>query len=73
MSESLLDPDRPCHDGDGDERPWAQRSRESLADELRRRKRRLEARNPLRDPDGYVEAFRVIVALQAHLRDRAQK
>lgn len=49
---------------------WSQRSVRSLSDELRRRRRRLERRNPLEDRAAYLEEFRALVALQAHVRDR---
>lgn len=69
MTDALFDAD--ALDPEEGEQAWAGRPERSLRDELRRRKARLESRNPLRDPDGYLTEFQVLVALEAHLRDRA--
>lgn len=41
----------------------------TLQAEIRRRRRALQARNPLHDREGWLSEFRELVTLQARLRD----
>lgn len=69
MTESLFDPSSVTGADAGEER-WTDCSEQTLLLELQRRKEALEGQNPLRDPEAYMDGFRAVVALEAHLRDR---